>query len=99
MDGETAAALAMVDPQATDPRGGRGDGIGPLTGGNVRAQLDEGVATRVPLAVPRPAPPDGELELDHRLEPVDVGTVKQASLDQAHGPGRIARCQPPRLPP
>src|SRR5829696_9024395 len=98
MDGETAAGLAMVDPQAADPRGCRGDGIGPLTGRNVRSQLDERVPARVALPVPRPAPPDGELELDHRLEPIDVGTVKQASLDQAHGPGRIARCQPPRLP-
>ena len=55
------------------------------------------MAAGVALAVPRPAPADRDLELDHRLEPVDVGAFEQAGLDQSHGPGRIARCQRPRL--
>ena len=58
--------------------------------GTARAEVDERVAARVALAVPGPAPADGDLELDHRLEPVDVGAFEQADLDQAHGPGRIA---------
>jgi len=57
---------------------------------HARAQVDQGMAARIALAVPRPAPADGDLQLDHRLEPVDVGTFEQAGLDQAHGPGRIA---------
>ena len=47
----------------------------------------------IALAVPGPPPADGDLELDHRLEPVDVRAFEQAGLDQSHGPGRIARCQ------
>ena len=30
--------------------------------------------------------PDGDLDLDHRLEPVDVGSLEQSDLDQSHGP-------------
>ena len=37
-----------------------------------------------------------ELELDHRLEPVDVRALEQADLDQSHGPGRIATRPTPR---
>ena len=48
---------------------------------------DQGVAGRVPLAVPGPSPADGHLDLDHRLEPVDVGALEQADLDQ------VARCR------
>ncbi len=44
----------------------------------------------IALAVERPTPADGELELDHRLQPVDVGPFEEAGLDQSHGPGRIA---------
>ena len=42
------------------------------------------------LAVPGPPPADGDLDLDHRRQPVDVRTLEQADLDQAHGPARIA---------
>ena len=65
-------------------------GSGQSRGGHVGAEVDERVAARVALAVPGPPPADGDLELDHRLEPVDVRTFEQADLDQAHGPGRIA---------
>ena len=68
----------------------RGDGSGRSRDGNVRAEQDQGVATRVALAVPRAPPPDGDLDLDHRLEPVDVRSLEQADLDQSHGLGRIA---------
>ncbi len=44
----------------------------------------------IALAVERPSAADGELQLDHRLEPVDVGSLEEAGLDQTHGPGRIA---------
>ena len=50
---------------------------------------------RVALAVERSPPADGELQLDHRLQPVDVGTFEEAGLDQSHGPRRIAS-GPPR---
>ena len=66
--------------------------IRPVAGGHVGAEVDQRVAPRIALPVPGPPPADGELELDHRLEPVDIRTFEQAGLDQTHGPGRIARC-------
>ena len=95
MDGEPAAALAVVGPQAPDPGDDRRDRIGPVAGRDVGAEADERVAPGIALAVPGPPPADGDLELDHRLEPVDIRTLEQAGLDQAHGPGRIARCPRP----
>ena len=65
-------------------------GSGQSRAGTSAPEVDQRVASRIALAVPGPAPPDGDLELDHRLEPVDVRTFEQAGLDQAHGPGRIA---------
>ncbi len=97
VDRQPAAALAVVRPQAPDPGDRRGDRVGPVTSRDIGAEVDERVAPGIALPVPRPAAPDGELELDHRLEPVDVRTFEQAGLDQTHGPGRIARCQRPRL--
>ena len=91
MDGEPAAALAVVRPQAAQPLDDADQVIGPVPGGHVGAEPDEGMAPGRPLAVPGPATADGDLELDHRLEPVDVGALEQAGLDHAHGPGRIAR--------
>ena len=58
--------------------------------GIAAAEMDQRMSTGVALAVPRPATADGDLDLDHRLEPIDVGTFEQTGLDQAHGPGRIA---------
>ena len=68
----------------------RGDRVGPVAGRHPRAEPDERMSPGVPLAVPRPTAADGDLELDHRLEPVDVRAFEQAGLDQSHGPGRIA---------
>ncbi len=62
--------------------------------GTAAPEMDERVATGIALPVPGPPPADGDLELDHRLEPVDVRAFEEAGLDQTHGPGRIARCQP-----
>ena len=90
MDGQPGTALAMVGAQATDPgRDGR-DGIRPIPRGDGSPQVDQGVAGGFPLAVPGPPTAHGQLDLDHRLQPVDVGSLEQADLDQSHGPGRIA---------
>ena len=59
-------------------------------GGTRGPEPDERVALGIALAVPGPPPADGDLELDHRLQPVDVGSFEQAGLDQSHGPDRIA---------
>ena len=90
MDGDAAAALAVVGAQPADPADRGRDRVGPVAGGDRRAEVDQGMAAGVALSVPRPAAADGDLELDHRLEPVDVGAFEQAGLDQSHGPGRIA---------
>ena len=54
------------------------------------AELDKGVLLRLTTAVPRATPADRDLDLDHRLEPVQVWSIEQADLDQAHSPARIA---------
>ena len=92
MDRQPTAAFAVIGSQASDPGHRRGDRIGPVTSRDIGSQVDERVAPRIALSIPRAAAPDGELEFDHRLEPVDIRTFEQASLDQTHGPGRIARC-------
>ena len=91
MDRETRPPVAVLDSKAPDPGGDRRDLVWPLARRHRPAELDEEVPTRLALAVPRPSAPDGELDLDHRLEPVDGGSLEQADLDDAHGPGRIAR--------
>src|SRR4051794_40782160 len=91
MDGDAARALAMVCAQPADPRHDGGDALRPLRRWHVRTEPNQRVTPGIALAVPRPPPADGDLELDHRLEPVDVRTFEEAGLDQAHGPGRIAR--------
>ena len=74
-------------------------GSGHSLAGTRGTELDQRMPARVALPVPRPAPSDGELQLHHRLEPVDVGPLQHADLDQSHGPGRIATEAPRRLPP
>jgi hypothetical protein len=90
MDGDAACALVVLRPEPPDPRHEGGDGIGPVAGGNGFAEPDQGVAAGHPLAVPGTAPAERDLDLHRGLEAVDVGSVKQADLDQAHGPRRIA---------
>ena len=94
MDGEAPPTFAVIGSQASDPGHGRFDGVRPVTRWDRGAQPDEEMSPGVALPVPGPAPADGDLQLDHRLEPVDVGSLEQADLDQAHGPGRIATPDP-----
>ena len=98
MDRYAAPAFAVIDPQPADPGHDGSDRVRALVDGDVRTKQDQGVATRVTLAVPRAPSPDGDLDLDHRLEPVDVRSLEEADLDQSHGLGRIARARPRRLP-
>ena len=72
-------------------------GSGQSRAGHGRPEVDQRVAPGIALPVPGPAPPDGDLELDHRLQPVDVGAFEEAGLDQSHGPGRIASRHAARL--
>ena len=66
-------------------------GSGQSRAGTVAPEVDERVAPGIALPVPGPPPADRDLDLDHRLEPVDVGTLEQADLDQAHGPGEDSK--------
>ena len=90
VDTQPAGPLAVVLAQPPQPRRQRGDAVGPGRRRDRRAEPDERVARGVALPVPGPSPADGDLELDHRLQPVDVGAFEEAGLDQSHGPGRIA---------
>ena len=76
---------SSVGSKPADPGHDRGDRISP--GRNGGTQPHDGVTARVALAVPGAPATDGELHLDHRLEPVDVGPFQHADLDHAHGPG------------
>ena len=53
-----------------------------------RTQLHHRVSARRPRSVPAATSPNGDLDLDRRLEAVDVRSFEQADLDQAHG-GRV----------
>ena len=90
MDRQTAAPLVVIGSQPADPGDDGGDRVGPIARRDRRAQLDERMAPGIALAVPGPSPAHGDLEFHHRLEPVDVGPVQQADLDQSHRGGRIA---------
>ena len=90
MDADPAAALAVPGPQAADPGDQRRDAVGPVARRDHGPELDQRVPAGIALPVAGSTTPDGDLDLDHRLEPVDVRTLEQADLDQAHGPGRIA---------
>ena len=90
MDDDATAPLAVIDPEAPDPGDERVDFERPDPGRDLGPETDEEVTARTPDAVPRPPPPDRDLDLDHRLEPVDVRALEQADLDESHSPGRIA---------
>jgi len=49
----------------------------------------------IAAAVPGSAAADRDLDLDHRLQPVDVGAFEQANLDESHGAARIATAATP----
>ena len=90
MHGQTPTPFAVVGAQTADPADHRGDAVRPVAGRDMGAEMDQGVAPRVALAIEGPSPADGELQLDHRLKPVDVGPFEESGLDQSHGSGRIA---------
>ena len=90
MDRQPAPAFAVLQPQASDPGHDARHVVRPLAGRDVGSQPDQGVASGIALAVPGPALADGHLELDHRLQPVDIRALEQSRLHQSHGPGRIA---------
>ena len=90
MDRHAAAALAVVGAQSADPGDDRDDAVRPVPRRDRRAEEDQRMATRIALPVPGPPPTDRDFELHDRLEPVHVGSLEKAGLDQSHGPGRIA---------
>src|SRR5450759_3541137 len=80
----------LLQSEPPDPGCEEGDLRRPPAGRDDRAEVHEGVSLGVPAAVPAPAAADRDLHLHHRLEPVDVGTLEQADLDETHGSARIA---------
>ena len=90
MHPNSADAFPVSGAKAPSPSCERLDRFRPLTLREARTEENEGVVGRHPLAEPRPAPADGHLDLDHRLQPVDVGSLEKPDLDQSHGSGRIA---------
>ena len=86
----TRGAVGMLASKASNPVGERGDSH--VLGGSRhrRREPDEVVRGGVAASEPGPAPADRDLELQHRLEPVQVWAIQGSDLDQAHGPARIA---------
>src|SRR5439155_17956842 len=95
MDRHAATTLVVIDAQAADPGDEGIDRQRPRPGRDRGAQMHEGMTRRTALAVPGPTPPDGDLQLDDRLEPVDVRALEQPDLDESHGPARIASTDRP----
>ena len=87
---KSGSAFAMLDPQPPDPCDEARDLGRPVATRDDRAEVHERVSLGIPGAIPAPAAADRDLDLDHRLEPVDVGALEQADLDEAHGAARIA---------
>ena len=90
MDRKAPPTLAVLGTKPADPADDRRHVVGPLASGDVGTQVDQRMPAGIALAVPRAAPADGDLELDHRLQPVDIRPFEQTRLDQSHSPGRIA---------
>src|SRR5262245_5670051 len=99
MDGERARrAIGMLAAKTTHPVRERGDARGLSGPRDDRSQPDEGVRLGLATPVPGPAPPQRHLELQRRLAPIQIRSVEQADLDEAHGGPRIATGQPPASP-
>src|SRR5205085_2564706 len=98
VDADHARALAVIDPKAADPADEPVDVERPFAGRDVGTEADEGMPTGGPLAVPGPASTECDLDLDHRLEPIDVGPFEQSDLDHAHGARRIVARSWPKAP-
>ena len=98
MDHDTRPTLVVVDPQPPDPVDEGVDLGRPIAPRDVNTEMNEGVAARSSLAIPGPPPADGDFDLDHRLEPIDVGSLEEPDLDLSHGPARITRPGPTRTP-
>jgi glutamate carboxypeptidase len=95
VDADPIVTLPVVDTEPSRPRDERDDGVGPFAFRHEAPEPDDRMAAGLTLAVPRPPSPDRELDLDHRLEPVDVRAFQEPDLDEAHGPGRIATAKRP----
>ena len=85
MDGEPVGPLTGLRAQATDPGGQAGDLVRPLSCRDDRPEAARHAPARIAHAAPGAATPDGDLEPDHGLEPVDAWSIEQADLDLAHG--------------
>ena len=98
MDDDARPTLVVVDPQSSDPVDKRVDLGRPIAPRDVDTEMDEGVAARSSLAIPGPPPADGDFDFDHRLEPIDVGSLEEPDLDLSHDSARITRPGPTRTP-
>ena len=88
MDLARSTVLAVVGAKTAGPGDEVFDRIGPLARRHLAPEVDDAVA-RGPRSLPGLRAPDGDLDLDHRHEPVDVGSLEESDLDQPHGPARI----------
>ncbi len=91
MNPDPTAPLGVIRAQPPDPGDERGDIVWPLANRDGAPEVDQRMTARFPLPVPGPPSADRKLDLGHRREPVDRGSLEQPDFHDAHGPGRIAR--------
>ena len=77
----TPVSTVLFGSEPLHPGHDRGYRGRPVASRHGRPERHERMATRLALPVPRPPSPDRQLELHHRLEPVDVGAIEQADFD------------------
>ena len=86
---DRARVLVVVRAEAPGPGHHIRHGIWPLAGGRRPAEVDQRRVARRARTGPGPGPAHGNLDLDGRQEPVDVGSLEQPDLDESHRPARI----------
>ena len=84
--------LAVVGAQAAGPGDEIRHGVRPLADRDRRGRGGPAEPScGRPGSVPGARPADGDLDLDHRQQPVDVGALEQPDLDESHGPDNSTR--------
>ncbi len=89
MDGDAHASTETLAVQPAHVIRQLDDGARRLAPGNGLSQADQGVLAGQAIAVPRPAPANGHLDPNGRLQQVQIWPVKQANFDQSHSRGSI----------
>ena len=90
--------LAVVGAQPPGPGHDVRDWVRPLAQRHGPGEVNRRPFGGCPGPSPGARPADGDLDLDHRQQPVDVGALEQADLDESHGSETLREWASPRWP-